>query len=73
MKQALSRRRPSASMMVALAALFVALGGSAVAATLASNGDLLIKKQTLSGNRLRNHTVTGTQVHLAKLGKVPSA
>ena len=60
-------------MMVALAALFVALGGSAVAAQLASSGDLLIKKQSLSGNRLRNHTVTGTQVNLAKLGKVPSA
>ena len=73
MKDALSRRRPSASMMVALAALFVALGGSAVAAQLASSGDLLIKKQSLSGNRLRNHTVTGTQVNLAKLGKVPSA
>jgi hypothetical protein len=65
-------RRPSASMLVAITALVVASGGTALAAGLV-NGDKLIKKNSLSGNRLRNHTVTGTQVNLKKLGKVPSA
>jgi hypothetical protein len=59
-------------MMVALLALVVALGGTAFAAALVT-GDKLIKKGSLSGNRLRRHTITGTQVNLRKLGKVPSA
>jgi hypothetical protein len=33
----------------------------------------LIKKRSLSGNRLRNHTLTGKQINLGRLGKVPSA
>jgi hypothetical protein len=66
-------RRPSASMLVAMTALVVALSGTAVAATSLVNGDKLIKKGSLSGNRLRNHTLTGTQINLNKLGKVPSA
>jgi hypothetical protein len=37
------------------------------------NGDTLIKKGSLSGDRLRNHTVTGKQINLGKLGKVPNA
>ncbi|HWF23953.1 MAG TPA: hypothetical protein VG275_00790 [Solirubrobacteraceae bacterium] len=55
-----------------MTALVVASSGTAIAAGLVS-GDKLIKKHSLSGNRLRNHTVTGTQVNLKKLGKVPSA
>lgn len=66
-------RRPSASMLVAVIALFVAASGTAVAAGNLISGDHLIKKHSLSGNRLRNHTITGTQVNLRKLGKVPSA
>jgi hypothetical protein len=64
---------PFPAMLVALAALVVALGGTAVAATALINGDTLIKQNSLSGNRLRKHTITGTQVNLKKLGKVPSA
>jgi hypothetical protein len=60
-------------MMVALLALVVALGGTAFAAVALVKGDKLIKKGSLSGNRLRKHTITGTQVNLSKLGKVPSA
>jgi hypothetical protein len=60
-------------MIVAIAALVVAASGTAVAATSLVNGDNLIKKGSLSGNRLRNHTITGTQVNLGRLGKVPSA
>jgi hypothetical protein len=67
------RRKPSASMVVAIAALVIAASGTAVATSSLVNGDKLIKKHSLSGNRLRNHTITGTQVNLGKLGKVPSA
>ena len=59
-------------MVVALTALVVAMSGTAIAASQMS-GDKLIKKHSLSGNRLRNQTITGTQVNLNKLGKVPSA
>jgi hypothetical protein len=65
--------RPSASMVVAVAALVAATAGTAVAVTAAVNGDTLIKKGTLSGNRLRNDSVTGKQIKESKLGTVPSA
>lgn len=64
---------PSGSMAVALAALMVALSGTAIAASRLVSGDRLIKKHSLSGNRLRNHSVTGKQVNLHKLGTVPKA
>jgi hypothetical protein len=60
-------------MVVATIALIVALGGNAVAAFGPFKGDKIIKKRSLSGNRLRNHTLTGTQIDLAKLGVVPNA
>jgi hypothetical protein len=73
MKRAL-KHRPSPALVIALVALAIAMSGTAVAATNALvSGDSLIKKNSLSGNRLKNHTVTGTQVNLAKLGKVPTA
>ena len=68
-----ARRRPSAAMAVAIAALVVAASGSAVAATKLVRGDSLIKKNSLSGNRLRNHTLTGQQIRVSSLGQVPSA
>ena len=76
MDEGRSRRRlrgPSPSMVVALIALVFAMSGTAVAATKLVNGDKLVKKQSLSGNRLRSQTVTGTQVKAGTLGKVPSA
>jgi hypothetical protein len=60
-------------MVVAMAALLVALSGTAVAAGHLARGDSLIAKKSLSGNRLRNHTLSGTQINLSKLGKVNSA
>lgn len=33
----------------------------------------IINKHTLSGNRLINHSISGTQIELSTLGKVPSA
>jgi hypothetical protein len=59
-------------MVVALLALFVALSGTAIAAHLVS-GDKLIALRSLSGNRLRNGTMTGKQINLSKLGTVPTA
>jgi len=60
-------RRPSASMVVAVVALIVAASATAVAAGLV-NGDKLIKKDSLSGNRLRNHSVTAKQINSTSLG-----
>jgi hypothetical protein len=68
--RSLLQRRPTASMVVALVALVVACSGTAVAASRLVSGDQLIKKGTLSGNRLRKHTLTATQINLRKLGKV---
>jgi hypothetical protein len=71
--KAVLRRRPSGAMVVAMIALLLAASGTAVAASKLVSGDKVIKKHSLSGNRLRNHTITGTQVNMAKLGKVRSA
>lgn len=67
------RRRPSAAMVVAVTALVVATSGTAVAASHLVAGDHLIKKASLSGDRLRNHTLTGLQIRLSQLGTVPNA
>lgn len=67
------QRRPPASMVVSLVALVVAMSGTAVAAGKLVSGDKLIRKGTLSGNRLRRHTLTGTQINVKKLGTVPRA
>src|SRR5262249_16376998 len=64
--------RPTPAMAVALTALGISMTGTAVAAV-AMSGDKVIKVGTLSGNRLRNHTVTGKQVDLNQLGVVPTA
>jgi hypothetical protein len=69
----LLRRRPSAAMVVAIAALVVAMSGSAIAASTLVGGNSLIKKNSLSGNRLQNHSVTGSKIDLSTLGTVPSA
>jgi hypothetical protein len=67
------RRRPSAAMVVAIVALIVAASGTAVAATQLVSGDSLIKKNSLSGNRLRNRSVAGGKIKLGSLGTVPKA
>jgi hypothetical protein len=60
-------------MVVAILALVVAASGTAVAATNVVSGDSLIKKNSLSGNRLRNASVPGGKIKLGSLGTVPSA
>lgn len=69
----LLRRRPSAAMVVAIVALIVAMSGTAVAASSLVNGDTMIKKNSLSGNRLRNGSVTGSKIKVSTLGTVPNA
>jgi hypothetical protein len=65
--------KPSPAMAVAFAALLVALGGTSYAAFGPFKGDQIIRKHSLSGNRLKNHTVTGQQINISSLPKVPSA
>ena len=77
MKKRLATRRPSAAMIVAMTALVMAFTGPALADQAASiakkiNGKNL-KTRSISGNKLKNNTVTGIQVAESKLGKVPSA
>ncbi len=61
-------------MVVAIVALVVAMTGSAVAGPLKTLiAGSSIKKHSIAGNRLINHTLTGQQINLKKLGTVPSA
>ena len=49
----IGRRRPSAALVVAIIALVVAASGTALATGRLVSGDSLIRKHSLSGNRLR--------------------
>jgi hypothetical protein len=64
-------RRPSASMVVAILALVVALGGTAYAAQSINGG--AIQKQSIGAGKLKHKTLTGYQINTNKLGVVPSA
>jgi hypothetical protein len=74
-------RRPSAGTILAVVALFVALGGTAVAKVLITGADVKnhsltgvdIKKRSLTGANIANNSVTGKQVKESSLGRVPSA
>ena len=79
----LTRRlpRPSAAMLVAIAALFAALGGTSYAALMVTganvvNGSLTgadMAKKSIGGNRLKKDTVGGSRVLESSLGTVPTA
>ena len=64
-------RRPSAATVIAIVALVVALGGTAIAAQNINGG--AIKKQTIGGGKLKQNTLTGFQINTNKLGTVPAA
>ena len=75
-------RHLSYANVVATLALFLALGGSAIAAKSVIDGRTVrknslpgdrVKKATLRGDRLRADGLTGREIAEAKLGKVPSA
>ena len=55
-------RRPSASMVVALIALFVAIGGTATAASKLIITCANVKNQSLTGCDIKNGSLTGKQV-----------
>ncbi|MGO9558826.1 MAG: hypothetical protein ACLPQS_16465 [Acidimicrobiales bacterium] len=67
-----SRFRVGPSTVIATAALLVALGGTSYAATSAINGSEL-QNRSVGGDKLKEHTVTGTDVKVSSFGKVPSA
>jgi hypothetical protein len=79
-------RRPSASMVVALIALVVAMGGTGYAAiTLPKNSvgtaqlkknavtTKKIKKGAVNSKKVKNDSLTGADILESSLGKVPSA
>jgi hypothetical protein len=67
----LSSVRPSPALVIGVAALVIALGGTSYAATKISGSQ--IKKHSIAGNRLKNNTVTGRQIKESTLGTVPKA
>ena len=76
----LKRLRPSPAMVVALVALFVALGGSAYALTITGasivNGSVTasdIKNYTLTGKDMVKDGVGGVTIKESRLGPVPFA
>jgi hypothetical protein len=73
--------RPSPAMVVALIALFAALGGSSYAA-LTINGKNIqnssiagkkLKNRTISQAKIKRNTLGGTVINESRLGQVPSA
>src|SRR3954447_25663280 len=77
----LALRRPSPSMIVALLALFVALGGSSYAALRVGSKQIVnnsvrskdVRNGTLRGKDSGKNTYTGKQIKESSLGKVRSA
>ena len=75
--------RPSPALVVALIALFVALGGTGYAAATGSIDSREIKNSTIRGKDVRNSSLTGgdvknnslrgSDVAESSLGQVPSA
>lgn len=71
MRSTFSIRRPSASMIVALVALFAALGGTGYAAATLSGR--AIQRRSIPGNRVMNNALGGGQINESKLGVVPAS
>ena len=80
MKRA-SMRRPSPALVISLLALFVALGGSAYAATKIGTKDIKanaittgkIKKNAITTAKIKKEAVTGAKIKESSLGPVPNA
>jgi hypothetical protein len=73
--QRVMKRLPSPAMVVACAALAIALGGTAWAATLPRNsvGTAQLKRNAVTSVKVRNNTLTGADINEGRLGRVPSA
>ncbi len=63
--------RPSTGLVVALVALFVALGGSAAAKLIITGAN--IKDRSITGVKIKKDSLTGTEIKESSLSKVPSA
>jgi hypothetical protein len=70
MRRAFSAR-PSPAMVVALAALFVALGGTGYAAVQLNGKDVI--NRSIAGKKLKRNTISGAEIRESRLGTVPSA
>jgi hypothetical protein len=71
MRSTFTIRRPSAALVVAIVALFAALGGTGYAAATLSGRD--IQKRTIPANRVVPNALGGGQIDESKLGPVPVA
>lgn len=71
MRSTFTIRRPSAALVVAMIALFAALGGTGYAAATLSGRD--IQKKSIPANRVVPNALTGSQINESKLGQVPLA
>jgi hypothetical protein len=71
MRSSFTIRRPSAALVVAIVALFAALGGTGYAAATLSGRD--IQKRSIPANRVVPNALTGNQINESKLGPVPAA
>jgi hypothetical protein len=65
-------KHPSPALIISLIALFVALGGTAVAVNGQISGSKL-KNRSVAAGKLKKHTLTGNEINLEQLGMVPSA
>jgi hypothetical protein len=59
-------KRPSPALVISIIALFVALGGTSIAA-------FKLKPNSVGSKQVKNDSLTGTDVNESALGKVPSA
>ncbi len=74
-------KKPSPSLVISILALFVALGGSAYAASKVGTKDIKnkaitaakIKKNAITTAKIKNEAVTGAKIKEASLGAVPNA
>lgn len=71
MRSTIATRRPSAAFVLAIVALFVALGGTGYAAVTLNGKE--IQKNSIPGNRVKANALGTAQINEAKLGTVPQA
>ncbi len=75
------RKHANPASLIAMVALFVALGGVSYAAATINGKDIKngtiagkkLKNKAVTGGKVKNDSLTGTQVNEGTLGKVPSA
>lgn len=71
MRSTIASRRPSAAFVVAIVALFVALGGTGYAAVTLNGKE--IQKRSIPANRIKPNALGTSQIDESKLGVVPQA